>query len=165
MLRFRFLTGDVSWKEYGGKFISRKMGDDTAHDWPYWLVIEVTSIEGAVGEKAAREMGKYLVNLSAVAPKAVSAKEMELAKQSCGWEGMPDTEITTAEMLHSYGTRAVIWEDIGNNLAVLLKKAHDEANTMGDMFFGFAMDKQANALGATGWDFIAGNPLGSLKEG
>lgn len=159
MLRFKVLMpqGCDSWS-----FISKKLGDDSSHDWPYWLVIEVTDVEGAAGEAERKKLGKYIVNLSAVAPAAVPEKEMKSAKESCGWENMPDTDEAVVEMLHSYGTRAMIWEDSGNNLSVLMKKAHDEANTMGDMFFGFAMDKTANALGATGWDFIAGNPLGPL---
>jgi len=36
-MRFKFLTGDVNWETYGGKWVSPKLNNG---DFDYWLVLE-----------------------------------------------------------------------------------------------------------------------------
>lgn len=69
-------------------------------------------------------------------------------------------EEITIELVHSYSGGTNIWQESGNNFNKLLKKAADEvtmynfiAEAGGD---GMYLDRRVNAVGATGWDFLAG---------
>lgn len=161
MIRFRFLSGDRDVLGYGGKWVSNCFRES---DYPAWFVIELSNLVDACGEREAAEIGgRYCVNLSVVMPGMVPADEWEAAKRSCGWEDAPDTDLARVEILHSYGTRATSGEWIGNNAHKLLRLARAEARIEGSFTFGFAMDRAQNRIGATGWDCLAGNPLGALR--
>lgn len=157
MLKFKFLTGDVNWKEYGGTFVSKRLNNG---DFDYWMVIEVGRMP---------DDDQHYVMLCAVAPTEVPEKEWNSAKQS--W-GMADADmqnfldrfgdLAKVEILASYGTKALVWQNTGTNLQVLLKEAHREADLCSIMF-GYYMDRRQNAVGATGWDFLQGNVWGGLK--
>lgn len=167
-LHFHFLTGDINWQEYGGKFISKRLNNG---DWDYWLVLEVCNMQEATGDEDAE---KYAVMLCAVSPAAAGQEQMDKAWESYGmdetldkWqEGLPQRlkEEFMVEVLNDYGIHALIWQDSGNNLAKLLKAAHHEADAMGSLFFGFAMDRAQNRIGSTGWDCISGNILAGLDR-
>ena len=60
------------------------------------------------------------------------------------------------EVLIDTGTYAHIWQGYGNNLAKLVRECRDELRKA-DMLFGLYMDRTQNAVGDTGWDWIAGN--------
>ena len=68
-MRFKFLTGDVNWKEWGGKFVSPKQNNG---DWDYWLVMDVINIPNETGDES---VSKYYVSIHAVAPDAVDHDE------------------------------------------------------------------------------------------
>jgi hypothetical protein len=53
-MKFKFLTGDINWQTYGGKFISKKLNNG---EFDHWLVIEVTNWANAVGEREAKAIG------------------------------------------------------------------------------------------------------------
>lgn len=162
MLRFSFLTGDVNFSDYGGKWISNKWNNG---DFDVYFVIELVNWQDAVGEREAKEVGaKYNVNLSCVAPAAVSADEMASARRSCGWDDMPNTPAAIVEMLHSYGVRSPIEDWNGNNWRKLMAKAKERARLSSSFTFGFDMDKPKNAIGATGWDWLAGNPTAPIDR-
>lgn len=136
-----------------GKWVSNKLNNG---DWDYWLVIELIDMVDAVGEREAREAGyKYIAELSAVSPSAAGPRNVQTALSSCGMEGEANP-LAIVEALHSYGIKARVWDDNGNNASKLLKQAREQAKVKGDFMFGFAMDSRQNALGAKGWDFIKG---------
>lgn len=151
-MRFTFLTGDTNWMDYGGKWISSKLNNG---DWDYWLVLELLNWHDAIGEDESP--AKYHVELSAVAPSALSAGTMAQVIRSCGWEGMPDNELAKVEICHSYGVKAVLHSADGNNARKLIQEAKAAAKIQGDFLFGFAMDRPQNRIGNDGWDFISGN--------
>jgi hypothetical protein len=150
MIRYKFLTGDVNWQTYGGKFISQRLNNG---NWDYWLVMDVTNLEDSMGEEAP---ARYLVSVNAVAPAAVSEEEKNRAIESCGWDGMEENELAMIEILNTYGIRACLWNETGNNLSKLMKAARKESQVIAFMF-GFFMDRTQNAIGNDGWDFISGN--------
>lgn len=151
MVRFKFLTGDVNWLDYGGKWVSNRLNNG---DWDYWLVIELLNWHDAVGEREAP--AKYNVEVSAVSPEAAGEENLKRAKECCGVEDDCNT-LTLVEALHSYGVKAVLHSESGDNAHKLLKKAREEAKVQGDFLFGFAMDRTQNRIGDSGWDFISGN--------
>jgi hypothetical protein len=156
-MRFRFLSGDVNYLDYGGKWISGKLNNG---DWDYWLVIELLNWHDAVGEREAP--AKYCVELRAVSPQAAGAENIKRAKDCCGVES--DDPIALVEALDSYGVRACLFSANGNNAAKLMREAREAAKLKGEFLFGFAMDGAQSRMGDTGWDFIAGDIGRSLKQ-
>jgi hypothetical protein len=155
-MRFRFLVGDMNWETYGGSFVSRRLNNG---EFDCWLVLEVIPSE----EDASP---RYQVSLNVVAPSQCPLAEQQAALRS--W-GMADEDLEVffrrfgdlgwVEILHSYGVRAQLWAQSGNNLRQLLRTARQEADKV-EMLFGFYMDRPQNALGANGWDLIQGNVWG-----
>lgn len=160
-LHFRFLTGDVNWQEYGGKFISRKLNNG---EFDYWIVIEVCS-DPRSDNYSLRD---YIVMCSVVAPSQVSEKDRQSVLRSFGWGNPDDCQAMTdhlwVEVIHSYCGGALLWQGKGHNLRNLMKEARRHACVMGDGMFGFAMDEPQNAIGATGWDLLQGNSYGPLAK-
>ena len=154
-MKFKFLAGDINWKTYGGKFVSKKLNNS---QFDYWLVIEV------LNWKEREAPATYNVSLKAVSPSEAGKKNIEAACECYGVE--EDIEklnpLVIVEALASYGVAALLWNKDGNNLKVLLKEAHKEAD-LSSMLFGFYMDRPKNKIGSTGWDFIKGDLLAGLK--
>jgi hypothetical protein len=135
-------------------------------DWDYWLFIEVDYMD----EQEDDPEYKYYVSLSVAAPAAASQSEHERAIDSWGVRDEDVKEYLArlganwlAEVLHSYGVRAVLATWQGNNLGDILKDARLYADTITNLF-GFFMDAPQNAVGASGWDLVAGNQVPTTKE-
>lgn len=164
-VRFSFLTGDVNWRQYGGRFLSKKFNNG---DWDYWMVMEVMNWND-VDSSAVNELGQYNVTLSVVSPQAAGKENIAKAMDACGLtedslEGRKGSMMQmVVECLHSYGIKTTLFEESGSNLTKLMKDARAEANKI-NMLFGFYMDKQQNAIGDSGWDFVAGNIGGALQR-
>lgn len=175
-IRFKFLTGEVNWQTYGGKFVSKKLcngydgegavkGQD--YDFHYWLVMDVCPNES--WEYGNKKGPKYYVSLAVVSPEAADPEELQRAIDS--W-GIPGDELPRymadpmflVECLHSYGVAAYVWQGQGNNLSVLMREARKEAQLAGGMFFGFYMDAPQNLIGSTGWDTVKGDLLAGLRR-
>jgi hypothetical protein len=148
-LKFKFLSGDVNWKEYGGKFISKRLNNG---EFDYWLVISVIN-----WHDNGYYDHKYNVSIQAVSPQSVSKENLDRAFESCGMT-YSDDPIVQVEVLSDYGISANLWSKDGNNIKQLMKEAHHETNLIG-MLFGFYMDKYQNRIGQTGWDLIRGQDI------
>ncbi len=162
MIKFKFLTGDVNYLDYGGKWISTRHNNG---EFDYWFVLELLNVEDCVGEKEAKEVGfKYWVSLYVVAPEEFVEKES--AMESCGnelkWENLADEQ--KVELIQEYSGGARIFHAAGNNYMKLVKEAKKEADITASFTFGFKMDSAQNAIGSTGWDFLRGDVLGGLKR-
>lgn len=158
MLKFKFLTGDIDWKTYGGKFISKKLNNG---EFNYWLVMEVINWWEETGDET---QDQYCVTLSAVSPESVRQDTLNSAIKSCGWKDDKDySAIELVEILHSYGTYVVLWQGQGYNIKQLMKEARKQAD-LSCMLFGFYMDRPQNRIGQTGWDTIRGQDLKEFFE-
>lgn len=157
-MKFKFLSGDINWKDYGGKWISKKFNHG---DFDFAYVRELINWHGVTGKT---DWDKYLVTISCVAPDEVSAEQKQSAMESCWqdkkFEGL-DWE-TKVKVLYEDGIKAGLYESYGNNYSVLFKEANKEMETKNAMF-GFVMDRPQNMLGSTGWDFVKGNIDAGLK--
>ena len=115
MGRFEFLTGDVNWKDYGGKWY-RRTGD---HEY---YVIEFINWEDATGEP--HPQGKYCVEVSSVDLSSGSAwsRNIPNALRCCGIS-RPHNEVEVLEAVHCYmgGDRDLL--SFGNNADRLLADA------------------------------------------
>lgn len=175
-IRFKFMSGDVNWEEYGGQFVSKRLangydgkgavqGQD--YDFHYWLVMDVRPDED--WEYGDKKRSKYYVSLAVVSPEQASPKELQRAIDS--W-GIPDDELPRfmadpmllVECLHSYGVAAYVWQKEGSNLSALMKEARHEAQLASGIMFGFYMDAPQNRIGSTGWDCVKGDLLAGLRR-
>lgn len=157
-VRFTFLSGDCNWLDFGGKWISQKFNNG---DFDYWLVKELIPM----GEHVDDYPTKYHCNLCVVAPSEIPSKEWSSVLQTCGWDKEGEyTDLDRVEMAHSYGNSNQVWNNDGNNFKELFKECSKESNILTSLTFGFAMDKQANAIGATGWDMLKGNVWGDRQS-
>lgn len=162
-IKFKFLTGDINWQEYGGKFISKKLNNG---DFDYWLILSVDNLHECMDEN---HPNKYLVSVNAIAPSELPEKEIESALQSMGQEDLSPAEFTKKygmlgllEAISGYMGGAMIFYDEGNNLRKLMKNAREQAEEMGVFLFGFAMDRTMNRIGSTGWDILRGDITAGL---
>lgn len=165
-MKFEFLIGDVNWESYGGTWISDKLNNG---DFDYWLVIEFINMLDATGDP------DLMVCINAVSP---SEAQGELANALSGYgdeliEQAEADPILQVEALHYYGVYAQLWtktvpltedqadnEDYDDLAESLVKEARQVATVCAEMF-GFFMDQQMNRLGATGWEVIGGDLMGS----
>lgn len=84
-------------------------------------------------------------------------------KEECGIEDREVEPKWIAKELMGKGICATVIQESGNSkIDVMQRIARKmfEVTTLG----GFALDRAQNALGATGWDFMAGDPLAGLKR-
>jgi len=140
------------------KWISQKLNNG---EFDYWLVVDTKYLPAWMGEGEARRLGKHVVTISVVAPSEAGDEHLAAAVEFRGWieQGRSIKELSDeekVELLDEYGTRAVVWESIGNNLRKLLREAKEEAQKV-EGLFGFYMDRAQNRMGNTGWDFIKGD--------
>jgi len=150
--KFTFLTGDINWQTYGGKWVTPKLNNG---DFDYWIVLEFINMHDATGEENGP---KYHVSLAAVSP-TQAGDNLQKAFECCGIEPDSDTaknELCQVECLHSYGTTAHLWQQSGNNASKLMAEAKKQAQVCSGLF-GFYMDEPKNKIGTTGWEAIKGD--------
>jgi len=149
-MNIKFLTGDINWTEYGGKFITKKLNNG---EFDYWLVISFSNWEDLTSEECD---SKYLVSINAVTSQQED-KTVRDAMYSYGLENEKEnlTGLRLIECLESNGIFAPLKHFEGNNARKLLKMARDECELI-ESLFGFYMDQKVNIIGNNGWDFIKG---------
>lgn len=155
MIRFKWLSGDVNDLLYGGKWVSSKQNNG---EFDYWFVIELVNMWDATGNE---KQDKYYVTLGAVAPAEVGQKEWDSALSCVGVDDKPVDVLAQVEILHDYGTYAVLGQWSGSNTRRMLAVARKRARRA-EFFFGFYMDRPQNMIGTTGWDAIKGDILAPL---
>jgi len=123
-MRFRFLTGDVNWQDYGGKFVSKKLNDGVAD---YWLVIRFENMHELTGDEGHP---KYWASLCIISPDELGPEMLARAMHFSGLEDRDPatlTDLMKADLLHGYGAYDDACQFTGNNCQRVLKEARDEA--------------------------------------
>lgn len=158
---FVLVTGLEGSYDDGTVFIAAdELTQDT--DWPVYLTIDVMDWHDATGED---DLPQWSVTLCAVSPEA-GAKELQAAMA-----GMEDVEYSSdiirlrceVEALRAYGVKAPLATFWSNDVEAAVGAAMCESHLVSSMF-GFYMDRQINAIGSTGWDWIQGNVGASLRR-
>lgn len=156
--RFKWLTGDVNYLEYGGKWISQKIVDESLE---YYLVMSLDNLSDCIGDDAEYT---YLMRLCVVSPSAVDKETRRRAFEGCGVED--DDNLTPemlVEILHSYGAYSEEWSEMGNNYKLLRSECVAEAKDVIEKFIP-KMNKPRNQFFALGWDFLAGDSYGMMSR-
>lgn len=154
-MQFKMLIGDINWRVYGGKFVSKRLNNG---EFDYWLVLEVINMWEATGDESGDQ---YAVQLLSVSPEQVKSDDLNRAFESCGLSSGDfdlNNPLIQVEALAEYGVYATLWSNTGNNIKSLLREAHKQAN-LSNMLFGFYMDRYQNRIGQTGWDVIRGQSV------
>lgn len=167
MIKFHFMSGDVNYTTYGGKWISNRQNNG---EFDYWFVIELINWQEAVGDRDAPD-ATYNVSLSVVSPSQAGEQNLKAAYECCGiTQDILDTakangylEEAQVEFLHSYGVHTPVWDQDGNNYRALLQQARAEAREVGTLF-GFYMDRPVNKIGETGWESLKGTDPREVLE-
>jgi hypothetical protein len=149
----------MNWETYGGKFVSKKLNNG---EFDYWMVMEIINWR----EHSNDPLYTYNVGLSMVAPSQLDRDTIDRAFESWGLVDYLDTDpLLLIDIVSSYGAGVVpLWDESGDNLRKLMKQARHEADHA-EMLLGFYLDRQVNALGATGWDWLEGDLMGrAFKE-
>lgn len=157
--------GDVSFLDYGGKWIKR-IDDSRYH------VIELINWEEAVGEREAAEIGsRYNVSLSVV---DLTVANLDSALRYYGmedgyWESIDPSMLgyCLTECAHSYGNLAPISDNNGNNAHKLIREAKAESKRLIDDpdFYDSMMDRPVNRLGSTAREYQRGDLDSALIRG
>ena len=126
-------------------------------DWPVYIFVSLEYTENW-GDNAEKEIGEYYMSISAVSVGACDNKMILSCRESLSlddnrWQMMD--EVSRHVALLDYGTRAILYQSSGNDDEKLVAQAKSELGAI-RMLFGCYMDKMQNAIGATGWDTIAG---------
>lgn len=180
---FRFLTGDVNFADYGGKWW-RCVSQGRFH------VVELTNMNEACG-KDNEGRPTYVVELSEIDLDAIPRKLVEDALRSCGWKveaASPAhlfpatvtedwgehrvvangraTELCIVETIHGYGARAPLGSWEGNAWRPLMAQARAESRSLDDPdAYEAAMAKPVNKLGSTAREFAQGDFNSALVRG
>lgn len=131
-------------------------------DYPVWLFIELIDMWAATGDESGERYCCCIQSASA----GFAGNECDRARESCGisledWAQYSDQ--TKAEILRENGLAANLWQQSGNNRRDLLRAAKRELLGI-NCLFGFYVDRQQNAIGSTGWDFMRGDLHRPLRE-
>jgi len=152
---FRFLTGDIDYLAYGGKWY-RKVAAARFH------VIELINMWDASGDKSVPQ---YYVSLLDV---DITSSDLKEAMRTCGPddEELQNNELVNVEALASYGATAPLGQWPGGNARKLLSEARSESRGLDDPdAYEAAMSRPVNALGSTAREYGAGDLDSALIRG
>jgi len=172
---WKFLTGDVNWEDYGGKW-AKKAWDNS------WWILRFENCEewgdGATG---------YSCDIQRIDLLEVPGDTLVSALSSCGWAYSQEEqgivcshsddvvvkftdkhfELVLIDCLSGYGCYAPMGSVTGESYPDLVRAAgHNAADEMmaDSVATARALAKPANALGATAADFGCGDPLAGLRN-
>jgi hypothetical protein len=128
-----------------------------------YYVIQERAWEALVGEREQKEIGsKWLVDLSVVSPSEAGQDNINTAMDGYPEDAKNDI-MAQVEALVEYGVAASMLSKSGNNLRNLVREAKEIVRNM-QILFGFYMDRQVNAIGSTGWDFVKGDITAGVRR-
>jgi len=155
---WKFLTGDVNWEEYGGKFVLRVAKRR-------FFIIDVLNWYETVGEDEAT--CEFNVSLDECDVSVLSEKNKEDLLSSCGWEGADRTDpLVWAEMMHSYGMKAPLWGEDGDDIEELMEEAKSAAAELLDdpSLHAEYLQTPVNAIGSTAMEFMKGDLTSAMDR-
>lgn len=164
-MHFKWLSGDVDYATYGGKWISKPL---SAGLFNYWLVMELMNLEDLGCQDEGD--GVYDVSLKAVSLDLLSSNKLEELVDNFGQDWFTEHFQNMEEKIQleimvdeasNYGYGAHLWSESGNNFTKLMTEARKRADHIAEYPWSY-MEQQANRIGATHLDFMRGNVMGPL---
>lgn len=167
-LDLRSTTRQLQWEtvwDIDSEYVQR-MIQPIESDHPVYLFLRLMYWEAYVSERELKEIGfKYHISLVASSPGFAGDKNILQALESgIGEENLKEmSQSEIAWELVQYGTTATLWQKQGNNKRQLIREAKRESLAINTLF-GFYVDRPQNAIGSTGWDFMAGDIMRGLRN-
>ena len=130
-----------------------------------YLVIIVESTEDW-GRGNEAPPYKFHAEIVAVSPQWISNKSLASIAESYSMDvkAFKQQPIEAqVEQVLDYGTRATLWMETSDDEDALKAKANEQVQVC-HMMFGFYMDRQQNAIGDTGWDWIKGKLGAAMRR-
>jgi hypothetical protein len=165
---FKFLTGDVNWEDYGGKWY-RQTSPST------YLVMSIFCWEEETGELGPEE-STHNVELSEV--DLSDEESLTEALRSSGWEiedgkvvnsydgSEVGGELAMVEAMHGYGCKAPLGNWNGSDIKRLMTKAGKKAALLDDPEeYEDALNRPVNAIGSTAREFQRGEMVAPILRG
>lgn len=124
-------------------------------DAPVYVFVRLMYWDYYCGDDAPAQ---FHCEIFCASPGMVSEDEQRKARESlcCPIDHWTNaSERDRASMLADHGICATLWGADGNNAKQLLIDARNELPKINTLF-GFYMDRQQNAIGDSGWEFIKG---------
>jgi hypothetical protein len=170
MKNFKFLTGDVNWKDYGGKWYREALPG-------IYHVIELTDMPDACGWDATCT---YDVMLKVVDLHEVNGKMIEDAFRSYGidrealadahsdspeWWQVRD-QLVLVEAMCGHGLYAPMGSWDGNAYKPLLAAARQRSHELEDEdTYEEAMERPVNRIGSTAFECMRGDMISAIARG
>ena len=162
---FRFLTGDMNWQDYGGKWYREIPGTNSLR----FHIMELMNWN----EHESDPENTYHCDLSVVDLGEIPEDTLKSSLSYCGWES--DTELDkdpkvatlmAIEACHGAGAKAPVWQDSGNNYRALMQEAREESRGLDDPdTYAQAMAKPVNAIGSTASEYMQGDISSGILRG
>jgi len=156
MRGWTFLTGDVSFTDYGGSWY-RMVGDGLYH------VIELTNMVDACGNDADYTYHVRLVEVD------VQSQDVDRLLNSFGWqpENLVIDDTMIVEMAVSYGSSIHLWDATANSYRHLLAAAkRDSKDTVADSRLHLQrLQRPVNRLGSTALEMARGDFTSGMVRG
>jgi len=144
-----------------GDYESIWMSDKKSCDeFDFHFVLSVEDMEEQMGEEATHPYNMRVLAVS------ISENEDACRKQLMDCFGIDFEDANEEEkikVLMEYGLFATLYSNDGKDKNKLIEQGLKESKQLDEFTFGFAMDKQQNAIGSTGWDFIRGDIMAGLS--
>lgn len=166
-MKFEFLTGDIDWITYGGKFVSKRLDSGLFH---YWLVLDFINLEEA-GAQDDEEDFTYHAAIQAVAPDLLGFDKIDelLAQMDREWlqewyyrQTESNRMLLLIEEASTYGYCGSCGYFEGDDWRRTIVDAKKKASHVATYPWSYWGDA-ANQLGATVYDCMTGDPLAGLN--
>lgn len=157
MKNFRFLTGDVNYTTYGGKWYRKIDSNDSI----VYHVIELINMIEATGEE---DQDTYNVSLQEI---DLSTCDIASALKCCSYENESNlSELIIVESISSYGSWAPMGSWEGNNYKILLQKARAESHSLDNYdYHEKQLERPVNQLGSTAREYASGDFTSAMIRG
>lgn len=128
--------------------------------------LELTDMDDACG-RDNEGMPRYVVEVAIVDLDQLAPENIASALQACGWEGMPETPIATAESCYGYGAKAPMFSESGGNRRELIRAGKREARLLASDADEIAMrmERPVNAIGSTANEYMRGDINAAMTRG
>jgi hypothetical protein len=158
MRNFKWLTGDIDYATYGGKWY-RVPNPNLPHRAHIMELLNWNEYEW-------NPVIMYSVTLSEVDLNEIPIENIKAAKECYGID--VDEVISfefLLETLHGFGGSAPIYEESGNNYRNLLRAARNESRRLEDPeVHRAAMNKVVNKIGSTAYEYMRGDLFSAMER-
>lgn len=163
MIRFSFLSGDLNFLDYGGRWLSNEQVSETGEK--FFFGIRLENWEDVSGEPGPGNT-KYLLELVIIPhPDHISPERVQTAIASSGIDllSMPvNSVLPTIEALWSHGVCVPVRQLNSNNWKGGMRELRRTAEKA---VYEEVLESTVNKIGSTGREYLEGDFLSAIERG